>query len=654
MGLLNHLDLTHQVRDLYQLFHDFLDVFIDVDDLGNYPVDDLDGGGREDHLGLFFVFVYLGNFLDDRHQFFNKVGHLLDLVYGGTDGHDLLLKTLHLHDLLLNVGLSNLPELHPLLNDHLFLHLRDDPRLHHHPLLLNNFLYHLRDRLHLHRLGVDVHWKGSFDVDGDRDFNGPEDDPIHKLYISLLDRNRHDLVHVDSHRNLLPLNDHSLLYHLLHLDARAGLKVLHQDLVARDLYCPIDIEIDDALCVDLYWFFNEEILRDVVLDRGHLDGYLNNFLNNFFDDLRHQHDLLDDPRHNHNLLHNFLYLHASRHFHDLLYDLFFGGRNLLDALHVNFMRDDLLLSHQDRHLFLHDERNILDHLDRFLLSQDDMFDDLDRYMLLHLYRLHEGDLVYLRFDPGLRDNNRHLYVLLHLSYLHPRLVDDLRDFNLHNLYLLHDAKHLTDDLYLLRRQLYHLLHSHYLLHDLRNGHDHLLGVIHRHYLFLDLFDNLYPGLYVRHELLHLLVAHHLHDLFLDDRDGHDLLPLYHLLHDFLYDHFDGLGHLLLCLHVANHLLDDLDRLYLSLDDDLLHLDHHCLLHLDDPLDLNFLSLQFGLLSHLNGHPLVLLWMRYHLFGVRDQLDCFLAVERDWLVGLHYQGLFVNSYLRLLQRHHFRL
>lgn len=67
MHLLNDLYLTHQMRDLYQSLHDLFDVLVDIDDLGDYPIDDLDGRRREDDLRFFLVFVYLRDFLDEGH-----------------------------------------------------------------------------------------------------------------------------------------------------------------------------------------------------------------------------------------------------------------------------------------------------------------------------------------------------------------------------------------------------------------------------------------------------------------------------------------------------------------------------------------------------------------------------------------------------------
>jgi hypothetical protein len=148
---------------------------------------------------------------------------------------------------------------------------------------------------------------------------------------------------MDCHRHLLPIDHYPLLYHFCHFDIGTGLKVLHEDLITRDLHCSIDIEIDDALTVDFDWSVDEEVLRHVVYDRRHLDWDLDYFLDDFLDYLRDLNDLLNDPRDDHNLFDYLLNLDTARDLDDLLDDFFLGSRDFLDAFHVHLLRDDLLL-----------------------------------------------------------------------------------------------------------------------------------------------------------------------------------------------------------------------------------------------------------------------------------------------------------------------
>lgn len=329
--------------------------------------------------------------------------------------------------------------------------MRYDPRFDHNFLFFDNFFNDLRDWFDFDCFGIDVYWHCAFDVDGDWYLNGFEDDPIDELYISFLDGDCDYLVDVDGHGYFLPLDYHSFFDYLLDLNVGAGLEVFYEDLVSGDLDCSIDVEIYDALSVDLDWFLDEEVLRDVMLNRWHLDGYLDYFFNYFFDDLRHFHDFLYDSWYYHNFLHNFLYFNAFGYFYYLLDDFFLGCWHFLDSFQVYFLWDYFFFPDEYWYFFLHDERHIFYDLDWFFFCEDDVFEDLDGDVFFHLNCLHEGDLMYFCFDLRLGDYHGHLYVFLYLSYLHLCLVYYSWNLNLHYLYFLNDLKHLANDFYFLGR-----------------------------------------------------------------------------------------------------------------------------------------------------------------------------------------------------------
>lgn len=233
-----------------------------------------------------------------------------------------------------------------------------------------------------------------------------------------------------------------------------------------------------------------------------------------------------------------------------------------------------------------------------------MLDDLDRDVLLEVDGLDEGDLVDFGLDLNLRDDDGDFDVFLDLSDLDTSLVDDFRDLDLDHLVLLHDSQHLPDDFYLLGRQFHNPLGRHQFLHDLRDSHNHLLHMDNRHYLLDNLLHYLDPGLNVRHDLRDLLITDYFDYLFDNLRDCDYLLPLDNFL-DYLLDYnFDRLGDFFLGLHVSHHFLDDLHWSDLLLDHNLLHLDHHWLLHLHDLIPMDLLRLRLGLLADLDNHALV--------------------------------------------------
>lgn len=341
-----------------------------------------------------------------------------------------------------------------------------------------------------------------------------------------------------------------------------------------------------------------------MLDRWHLDWYLNYLLHNFLDYLRDQYDLLDDPRHDHNLLHYLLNLDASGDLDYLLDYFFFGGWDFLDALHIHLLRNDLLLPDQNRHFLPHDEGDIPDDFHRFLLSQNDMLDDLNWDVLLEMDSLHEGHLMDLGLDPNLGDDDRHLDVLLHLTDLYPGLVDDPRDLDLNDFVLFYDPQHLPDDLDLPGRQLHNPFGRDQFFYDLRDSDNNLLHMDNRHYLLYDLLDDFYPGLHMRNDLRYFLISDHLNNLLYYLRNDDYLLPLDHFLHNLLNNNLNRFGDFLLGLHVPDNFLDDLDWGDPLLDDDLLHLYHHWLLNLDYLIPLDLFRLGLGLLTDLDNHALV--------------------------------------------------
>ena len=108
--------------------------------------------------------------------------------------------------------------------------------------------------------------------------------------------------------------------------------------------------------------------------------------------------------------------------------------------------------------------------------------------------------------------------------------------------------------------------------------------------FLNLLDNLYSGLYVRHDFWYFLVTYHFNNFLFDHRNGDYLFSFYHFFHDFLYNNLELFRYLFFSFDIPYYFLDDFDRFYLFLYHNFLYLDHNRFFHFDYPLHLNFLRL----------------------------------------------------------------
>lgn len=216
-------NFSQEMRNLNKPLHDLFNILVDVDDFGNNPFDDFNGGRSEDDLGFLFILIDFGDFLDDWHKLFDIVRNLFDLVYRSIDGHYLFLKPLHLLDLTLNIWLGNLLKLILLLNVNSLLDLRNYLRLSLLDKLFNYFFDYLSHRLYFDSLGVDVDWDCFLDFDRYWDFNGFVENSIDKLYLPLLDWDRNYFVDVHGNWNFMFLYHYSFLSDFLDLNISAYL-----------------------------------------------------------------------------------------------------------------------------------------------------------------------------------------------------------------------------------------------------------------------------------------------------------------------------------------------------------------------------------------------------------------------------------------------
>ncbi len=366
----------------------------------------------------------------------------------------------------------------------------------------------------------------------------------------------------------------------------------------------------------------------------HFKRDLNNLFNDFLYDLRNLDNFLYYPWNNNYLLNNSLNLHTFWHLDYFLYDFLLYGGYFFDLFEVDFLRDDFFLFDYDGNLLSHDEGYILDHLYRFLFSEYNVLDELNRDVFLQLYCFNKGNLVDLGLYFSLGHNHRHLNVFLHLSHFHPCFVNNARHFDLNNLNLLHHFQYFNYDLYFSRRQLHHLLNCNNLLNDLRHLNNLFLNMDHWHYLFHYFLDNLHPRLNVGHVFWHFLIPNHFNDFFNYLRHSHNLFSLYDFFNNFFYNDLDRFDNFFFCLQVAHNFFHHLNNLYLFLYHYLLHFNHHWFLDLHDLLHQHFLRLQFSLLSHLDGYSFIELGMRHNLLGMRNHLHRLLIVQRNRLMGLH--------------------
>jgi hypothetical protein len=324
----------------------------------------------------------------------------------------------------LNVRFGYLLELIFLLNINLLLNLRDNLNFLLEDKLLNDFLDNLCHWLHLHSLCVDIHWNSPFHLDGDGNFDRFIDDSIDKFDLAFFDRNSDNFINMHSDRYFMLLYDHSLFDDLLYLDFCASLKISDENLVSWYFNWAINCEINKFFYFYFNWSFNIEVLRDIVVNRRHLNWNLNYFFNYLFDNLRNLNDSLDDSRHDHNFLNDPFDFNAFGHFYDLLNDLLLGSWNLFDLFEVDFLRNNFLFPDHNWHFFPHYEGHIPDDLYRLLFCEDNVFYDLNWNVFFHLDSFYEWNLMNLGFYLGLGHNDGDFNVFLHLSDLYSCFIDD--------------------------------------------------------------------------------------------------------------------------------------------------------------------------------------------------------------------------------------
>jgi hypothetical protein len=206
------------MRNFHESFNNFFDVFIDINDLGDYSIDDFYGWWSIDNLRLFFIFIDLWNLLDNRNKFFNKIRNLFELVDNSPDFNNLFLVTINNLNLFFYINLRNFLKSILLLHNNFLLDLIDNLRLILHYGLFNNLLNDVRDRFNMYCLGIDVNWHGFFKSNRNRNFNWLDDNFIDIMNNVLLDWHADNFIDVQSYRHFLSVNPHSFFNYLFHLN----------------------------------------------------------------------------------------------------------------------------------------------------------------------------------------------------------------------------------------------------------------------------------------------------------------------------------------------------------------------------------------------------------------------------------------------------
>lgn len=618
-------NLFNDDRDLHNLFHNLLDIPVDIDQLRNDllylnnsrnfnhdlfgPLNLLDFRDSDSPLNdLFNNLLSCDDFLNnrlDRNNLFSFYDDFLDLLADVRNLLDNFLNSLVNNDFLLNSDDLLDYDLLDSLSYDFFNNLR----------YLNYFLNNLCDWND--SLDDLFHWNGNLDWNNDL--------PLDWVRLSHFDRVIDWFVHFYHLGDLSDnfndfLNDHFVIDDFLLISWNFNDFVI----VSLDLFLDINVHIFHCLNLD------NSFLDDRYLDNPFnlFDLFFNDdFLNDPFYDLRNFNYFFHNSWNDNDPLDNLLYLNNFGDLDHLFNDLLNGDSNLFNSIHMSDYLNNFLLDIFDwlrNFNIMVDNLLNLDYLwlpdylrlSNIYLLNDSLFGSLDDWLFndfddLYNFFVENGHLDYpldLLDDLGDGDDGP---IYIYLNFLYPVLIDNFLSDNGDFIWLLDNGVGLDyplDD----------LGHFNYLLNSLDDGNG----------LLDDPVDDLVPHFNVVLNLLGVPVLDLGDDLLDDLLHLDDLRHLDDLLHYFLHDDWDlhDLLHDLL-LRWDHHLLDHLHLLDLVLDvvDHSLHLDD--LLDLDDPvhelLDSHYLR---HFLSHLHN-PLDNLW----------HLDDSLNYPFHWHYLLHNVG-----------------
>ena len=330
--LLN-VGLFDEERHLDYFLHDSFNVFVDIYDIRLYLLDDLYFSRSLDYFGVLIELVNLCHLLHNRYNFFENHRYFFYLLNDVLHLNNLLFNNLNFFILSLHNYSLSIHKLQIILNVRNFMN-------HVYLLYPYNFLnlWHYNFNLLRNCYHVDcfVHYSNrNLFLQDDRDWD------LNRLHNNIISLNHfyvvyiHVLNSVSKHLDwlLFCLHNNTLVYNLVRNLISVCYSIFHKNLLLYYflfLYCQVDYPLN--------WHFyrhfsNARSLND-PFDWRHLLRNFNYPFHDFLDYLRHLYYPLDDTRNNHYFLNNFLHLNTSRHFHDLLNNLFNSLNLSFDAVIV--------------------------------------------------------------------------------------------------------------------------------------------------------------------------------------------------------------------------------------------------------------------------------------------------------------------------------